>query len=195
MIKVSCFTQICEQGFLRYHRYFQPSYRYWRDLNHKSPLCNRKIPAPFLILRKISKRALFLFGKIPTERYRYFGVEQYRYFSNEQYRYLKNQCRVSGDTQSSDTRHFLFSKRVQAKFRFKGSDHCEQRFKKGAGIEKGNVKSTEKLEWRNYSNPPAQTESAVCSRSEECIGCPFPASGFIRWVADGECMKTRLQKL
>lgn len=45
------------------------------------------------------------------------------------------------------------------------------------------------------ADPPQQSEKKVCSKSEACKGCPFPASGFICWGEDGDCMRTRIDKL
>ena len=50
-------------------------------------------------------------------------------------------------------------------------------------------------DYRRCRVPPSPSEPAVCTRSPECEGCPFPRSGFICWGENGECMKTRLQKL
>ena len=50
-------------------------------------------------------------------------------------------------------------------------------------------------DYRRGRVPPGPSEPAVCTRSPECEGCPFPRSGFICWGEDGECMKTRLQEL
>ena len=50
-------------------------------------------------------------------------------------------------------------------------------------------------ELRKFANPPQQDDKPVCSRSETCIGCPFPSSGFICWGESGECMRTRFDKL
>ena len=50
-------------------------------------------------------------------------------------------------------------------------------------------------ETRRSTSPPQQNEKKVCSKSEACKGCPFPASGFICWGEDGDCMRTRIDKL
>ena len=50
-------------------------------------------------------------------------------------------------------------------------------------------------EKRSCANPRKQEEKPVCRRTEECIGCPFPSSGFICWSDNGECMRTRIEKL
>ena len=48
---------------------------------------------------------------------------------------------------------------------------------------------------RRFANPPQQDDKPICSRSETCIGCPFPSSGFICWGENGDCMRTRIDKL
>ena len=50
-------------------------------------------------------------------------------------------------------------------------------------------------EKRSCANPPKQEEKPVCRRTEDCNGCPFPSSGFICWSDNGECMRTRIEKL
>jgi hypothetical protein len=50
-------------------------------------------------------------------------------------------------------------------------------------------------EKRSCANPPKQEEKPVCRRTEDCNGCPFPASGFICWSDNGECMRTRFEKV
>ena len=34
----------------------------------------------------------------------------------------------------------------------------------------------------------------VCTRSDLCLGCPYPAHGFLCWSTAGECMRTRMKK-
>ena len=48
---------------------------------------------------------------------------------------------------------------------------------------------------RRFANPPKEEDKRVCRRSEDCNGCPFPASGFICWSDNGECMRTRFEKM
>ena len=50
-------------------------------------------------------------------------------------------------------------------------------------------------ERRRYATPPKETERKICSRSELCIGCPFPASGFICWGSGEDCLRSRYMKL
>ena len=50
-------------------------------------------------------------------------------------------------------------------------------------------------EYRKYANPPQQDEKTVCSKTEACKGCPFPSSGFICGGENGDCMRTRIDKL
>jgi len=40
--------------------------------------------------------------------------------------------------------------------------------------------------------PPPQV---VCSRSERCKGCPYPAHGFRCWSSDDECLRERMKKI
>ena len=51
------------------------------------------------------------------------------------------------------------------------------------------------MECRRYVSPPPKTEERVCTISEKCKGCQFPSSGFICWGSDGECLRTRFEKL
>ena len=57
----------------------------------------------------------------------------------------------------------------------------------------GNFKWGARPEYRRCTAPTGCSEIAVCRRSERCIGCPFPATGFICWGNDDDCMKTRIE--
>ena len=70
-----------------------------------------------------------------------------------------------------------------------------QCLKKGAGALNAPARRKARMEQRRFSNPPQSGQTAVCTRSELCVGCQFPAPGFICWGADGECMKTRINKM
>ncbi|MBR1972461.1 MAG: hypothetical protein IKA16_03395 [Oscillospiraceae bacterium] len=67
--------------------------------------------------------------------------------------------------------------------------------KKGTGIAPSCCKKKYYPERRRYATPPKETERKVCSRSELCIGCPFPASGFICWGSGGDCLRSRYMKM
>ena len=67
--------------------------------------------------------------------------------------------------------------------------------KKGTGITPSCCKKRITPERRRYATPPKETERKVCSRSELCIGCPFPASGFICWGSGEDCLRSRYMKL
>ena len=67
--------------------------------------------------------------------------------------------------------------------------------KKGTGRKMARSKWWYGPEKRDYVNPPKQEEKRICRRSELCNGCPFPASGFICWSDNGDCMRTRFDKL
>ena len=67
--------------------------------------------------------------------------------------------------------------------------------KKGTGIAAPCCKKRITPERRRYATPPKETERKVCSRSELCIGCPFPASGFICWGSGEDCLRSRYMKL
>jgi hypothetical protein len=67
--------------------------------------------------------------------------------------------------------------------------------KKGTGSEMCSSKKGTGPEYRTFSNPPQEDTKPTCSRSEACVGCPFPANGFICWSENGECMRTRFEKL
>ena len=63
--------------------------------------------------------------------------------------------------------------------------------KKGTGIAAPCCKKRITPERRRYATPPKETERKICSRSELCIGCPFPASGFICWGSGEDCLRSR----
>ena len=67
--------------------------------------------------------------------------------------------------------------------------------KKGTGQRMARSRWWHGPEKRNCANLPIPEEKPVCTRTEACIGCPFPASGFICWSDNGECMRTRIEKL
>ena len=67
--------------------------------------------------------------------------------------------------------------------------------KKGTGIAAPCCKKRITPERRRYASPPKETERKICSRSELCIGCPFPASGFICWGSGEDCLRSRYMKL
>ena len=91
----------------------------------------------------------------------------------------------------SDTPAFLFSE----SFHLEGSEETCVESKKGTGLKMGRPKWWYGPEYRKYANPPQQDDKPVCSRSEGCIGCPFPSNGFICWGESGDCMRTRFDKL
>lgn len=35
----------------------------------------------------------------------------------------------------------------------------------------------------------------VCTCSDLCRGCPYPAHGFLCWSTAGECLRTRMKKI
>ena len=39
-----------------------------------------------------------------------------------------------------------------------------------------------------------QDDNPVCTHSERCQGCPYPAHGFICWRRDGTCLRTDMAK-
>lgn len=39
-----------------------------------------------------------------------------------------------------------------------------------------------------------QDDNLVCTYSERCRGCPYPAHGFICWRSDGTCLRTDMAK-
>ena len=67
--------------------------------------------------------------------------------------------------------------------------------KKGTYLKPFLVTRKIKMEYRRYVNPPESEEHNVCTISEKCKGCPFPSTGFICWGSDGECLRTRFEKL
>lgn len=44
-------------------------------------------------------------------------------------------------------------------------------------------------------SPLEPEEQPVCTKSEQCEGCPYPAHGFICWRGDGACMRTEMAKI
>lgn len=38
-------------------------------------------------------------------------------------------------------------------------------------------------------------EKPVCTRTERCKDCPYPAHGFVCWRENGECMRTDMEKI
>ncbi len=50
------------------------------------------------------------------------------------------------------------------------------------------------MERRHHTGPPEPTKPPVCTQFPLCKGCPFPGHGFLCWGADGECMRTRIEK-
>ena len=95
---------------------------------------------------------------------------------------------MSEGAKPSDTPAFLF-------YLDQRSEQSCGANKKGTGLIMGNFKWGQHPERRNYSKPPSHAEKPVCRRSEICSGCPFPANGFICWGGNGDCMKTRLEKM
>ena len=67
--------------------------------------------------------------------------------------------------------------------------------KKGAGQFMARPRWWYGPDYRRSVKPPKQEEKAVCTRSEACKDCPFPASGFVCWGNGDECMRTRLEKM
>jgi len=39
-----------------------------------------------------------------------------------------------------------------------------------------------------------QDDNPVCTHSEKCRCCPYPAHGFICWRSDGTCLRTDMAK-
>ena len=50
-------------------------------------------------------------------------------------------------------------------------------------------------EYRTHTGPPALAEKPVCTASPLCEGCPFPGHGFLCQGGDGDCMRTRMEKI
>lgn len=67
--------------------------------------------------------------------------------------------------------------------------------RKGATADLSRMKKEIKTGRRKHAAAIPPSETPVCTRSELCVGCQFPASGFICWGEDGDCMKTRIMKL
>ena len=99
-----------------------------------------------------------------------------------------SQAGVSEGAKPPDTPAFLF-------YLDKRSEQSCGANKKGTGLIMGNSRWGASPERRKYSSQTVQAEQPVCTRSEICIGCPFPSTGFICWGDSGDCMKTRLEKM
>ena len=113
-------------------------------------------------------------------------------------KYFFNKPDLSGAADASKGPAFLLLKKGTSPEQSKnpeGRNHYEPRFKKGTGIEPLRRKKKVYPERRRYATPPTQTERKICSRSEKCIGCPFPATGFICWGKEDDCLRTRYMKL
>ena len=80
-------------------------------------------------------------------------------------------------------------------FLFCGKEYENGSNKKDSELGPNRIECKVGIEYRRYVNPPSPSEERVCTISEKCKGCPFPASGFICWGSDGECLRTRFEKL
>ena len=44
----------------------------------------------------------------------------------------------------------------------------------------------------HQAEPPPRP---VCTRSPLCVGCPYPANGFLFWGRDGKCLRSEMRRL
>ena len=86
-------------------------------------------------------------------------------------------------------------RRIRPFLFFRREDENGTVIKKGTGIAPSCCKKRITPERRRYATTPKETERKICSRSELCIGCPFPASGFICWGSGEDCLRSRYMKL
>ena len=157
----------CEHDFIRFHRYHSSANRYPRKTAEDIRCILRFERCLFWILMGFSKRApLFLLEF--SENYQI----------NLSRTFWSNCSRMSG--------FFVFQK---------GGRKNGTVIKKGTGIAPSCCKKRITPERRRHAAPPKETERKVCSRSELCIGCPFPASGFICWGSGEDCLRSRYMKL
>ena len=65
----------------------------------------------------------------------------------------------------------------------------------------GSIMDNQKIDWRRFPFPydpepmPRPMGPPVCKDRPECVGCPYPAHGFICRSKDGTCMKINMEKL
>ena len=44
-------------------------------------------------------------------------------------------------------------------------------------------------------HPAEPPPRPVCTRSPLCVGCPYPANGFLCWGKDGKCLRSEMRRL
>ena len=44
-------------------------------------------------------------------------------------------------------------------------------------------------------HPAEPPPTPVCTRSPLCVGCPYPANGFLCWGKDGKCLRSEMRRL
>ena len=44
-------------------------------------------------------------------------------------------------------------------------------------------------------HPAEPPPRPVCTRSPLCVGCPYPANGFLCWGRDGKCLRSEMRRL
>ena len=167
LVNSSIFWVKCEHDFGRFYRYHTCSNRYFSNTALVLLRQKRNLRCLFWILWGFSKRApLFLLEF--SENYQI----------NLSRTFWSNCSRMSG--------FFCLSE---------GRQENGTVIKKGTGIAPSCCKKKYYPERRRYATPPKETERKVCSRSELCIGCPFPTSGFICWGSGDDCLRSRYMKL
>ena len=43
-------------------------------------------------------------------------------------------------------------------------------------------------------HPAEPPPRPVCTRSPLCVGCPYPANGFLCWGKDGKCLRSEMRR-
>ena len=44
-------------------------------------------------------------------------------------------------------------------------------------------------------HPAEPPPRPVCTRSPLCVGCPYPANGFLCWGRGGKCLRSEMRRL
>lgn len=103
--------------------------------------------------------------------------------------------RIFEDDRFSDIRLFYFQKGHQHLKSWKSLRRDELTWivnQKGVAADISRIKKEIRKGHRKHAAAIPPSEAPVCTRSKLCVGCQFPASGFICWGEDGDCMKTRM---
>ena len=42
---------------------------------------------------------------------------------------------------------------------------------------------------------PEPEPNPICTRSPDCLGCPYPPHGFLCWGSDGSCLRSKMNEI